>query len=235
MLGRLSFPLLLPLFIFFGSVAFGAGGSIPKFNPKGVNGHVGAGFSYFTVAAPATEFRLDPGIAANIGGEKGFGFMNLFLTFGLGYLSSEGTAHYRHVTLSGATTYDATDARFKHDLFNISLGLKFRLIDGFFFRPYVEGGGSFGYSTLKFNFTNVQKSAFSDQNYKDSDSLFAFGKYAEGGAEIAFSDTFGIFVAGRMEWIETKEFEVLYSQATGEKQKLVFSDLTYFVGLLKAF
>lgn len=206
----------------------------PRFNPKGVNGHVGVGFSTFTVANPSREFRLDNGIYANLGGERGFGFLNLALTFGIGYLTSEGQAHYKYRTLSGAQTYEALDSRFKQDTFNLSLGLKLRLIDGFFFRPYVEGGGTFNYTTLKFNFTNAQKAAFPDQSFKDGESLMGFGKYAEGGAEIAFSDSFGLYVAGRIEWVETKEFEVLYD-ANNEKQKIVFASTTYFVGLLKSF
>jgi hypothetical protein len=228
MLGRLTFPILAFLF----SINVHAQG-VPKFNPKGVNGHVGAGFSYFTVQNPSSEFRLDQGIAANMGGEKGFGFMNLSLTFALGYLTSEGQARYHYRSLSGVD-YQAADANLKHDLFNIGLGLKFRLIDGFFFRPYVEGGGTFGYSQLKFNLTSAQRLAMPDSNFKDTDALFAFGKYAEGGAEISFSDAFGIFVAARIEWVETKEFEVLYS-ADNERQKLVFTNNTYYVGLLKAF
>jgi hypothetical protein len=232
MLGRLSFTILAAL-IFWSNPSIAQG--VPKFNPKGINGHVGAGFSYFTVQSPSTRFQFDPGIFANIGGEKGFGFANLSMTFSLGYLSSEGTADYHYRTLAG-TNYEQTDARFKHDLFNIGLGLKFRIIDGFFFRPYVEGGGSFGYSTLKFAFTSPQKANLNltGTDFKDGESLFAFGKYAEGGADIAFSSSFGLLLAARIEWIDTKEFEVLYD-SNNQKQKLLFATTTYFVGLLKSF
>ncbi|MEQ1878527.1 MAG: hypothetical protein ABL958_17935 [Bdellovibrionia bacterium] len=233
MLGRLSFTILAA--VFWSAQAFAATGSVPQFNPKGVAGHVGAGFTYTTVNLPSTRFKMDPGIFANLGGEKGFGFLNLSLTFSLGYLSSEGQADYHYRTLSGAD-YTATDAKFKYDLFNIGLGLKFRIIDGFFFRPYVEGGGTFGYSTLKFNFNSAQRAANTlvGPDAKDGESLFAFGKYAEGGADVAFSPSFGLLLAARIEWVDTKEFEILYD-TNNEKQKLLYTTMTYYVGLLKSF
>lgn len=237
MLGRLSFASLLAALLFWSNPSHAQG--VPKFNPKGINGYAGVGFTSFTVQNPSTRFQFDPGTAASLGGEKGFGFLNLALTFSLGYLTSEGAADYHYRTLGGVD-YSASDARFKHDLFNLGLGLKFRIIDGFFFRPYVEGGGTFGYSTLKFTFNNAQKTALnstatsSGTEFKDGESLFAFGKYAEGGADIAFSSSFGILVAARVEWIDTKEFEVLYD-STNVKQKLLFTTTTYKVGLLKTF
>jgi len=233
MLGRLSFASVLFLFIAASSARAGGDRTI-YINPTGFNGHVGGGFSNFTVSSPSSEFKFDPGLSVNFGGEKGLGALNLALTFGINYLTAQGQAHYRYKTLSG-TTYNALDANFKQDLFEVSLGMKFRLIDGFFIKPYVEGGGSFGYSVLQFNFTDAQKLAFGNTNYKSQDSLFALGKYAEGGAEISFSPTFGLYLAAREEWIETKEFDTLYSSSTNLPQKLIFATTTYYVGVLKAF
>ncbi len=157
----------------FNSMAFAAsGGSIPKFNPKGVSGWAGVGFANFTVKNPENGYKLDRGTSIILGGEKGFNAMNLYLTFGFSYLTTMGQAQYGYSTLSGET-YAATDVNFKAELFQASLGLKFKVIDGGWFKPYVEGGGMFGYYAMKYDFNGTQRTALDTvgTNYKKEDAI----------------------------------------------------------------
>ncbi|MGE3975746.1 MAG: outer membrane beta-barrel protein [Bdellovibrionales bacterium] len=202
----------------------------PKFAPKGISGYVGAGFANFTVKNPPQQFKLDQGVYMNLGGERGFGFMNLYLTFGFGYLSTKGQTYYDYTTLSG-NIYQAADVNFKSDIFQTGLGLKLKLIDGYWFKPYVEGGGNFGYYTIKYEFSSTQKTqlALAGSNYKKEDSIIDFGHYMEAGAEIAFSNSFALRAAARLIRSETKEVETL------NKQKINYESEIYYLGLMKSF
>src|SRR5262249_45475904 len=93
----LAFILALCLF---NSTAFAAG-SAPKFNPKGISGWAGVGFANFTVKSPEAGYKLDRGTSIVLGGEKGFNFANLYLTFGFTYLTTSGQSQYNYSTLSG--------------------------------------------------------------------------------------------------------------------------------------
>jgi hypothetical protein len=90
--------------------------AMPKINPKGVSGYAGAGIATFAIKNPPSRFKLDQGMYATLGGEKGFGFMNLYLTFSLNYLTTQGQADYNYSTLSGQT-YTASDVNLQMDLF----------------------------------------------------------------------------------------------------------------------
>jgi len=202
----------------------------PKFNPKGITGSAGAGYANFTVKNPVAGFKLDQGVYGTIGGERGFGFLNLYLTFGFGYLSTKGQASYDYTTLSG-TRYTTNDVNFRSEIFQAGLGLKLKLIDGFWFKPYVEGGGTFGYYTLKYEFSTPNRTALAliGSNYKKEDSIIDFGHYMEAGAEIAFSDSFALRAAARLIRSETKEVETL------NKQKIRYESEIYYLGLMKSF
>jgi hypothetical protein len=56
-----------------------------------------------------------------------------------------------------------------------------------------------------------------------------FGQYGEAGADINFSDSFGLKLAARFIQSETKEFESL------NKQKVKWEGYIYFLTLLKNF
>jgi len=204
--------------------------SSPKFSPKGVTGYAGAGFASFTVKNPTESFKLDQGSFATLGGEKGFGLMNLYLTFGFGYLTTKGQTAYDYTTLNGEN-YTANDVNFKTEVFQASLGLRLKIIDGYFIRPYVEGGGNFGYYTLKYEFSSTQKETLNSvgTNYKKEDSIIDIGHYLEAGAEISFSDRFGLRPAVRLIRSETKDVETL------NKQKIHYDSEIYYLGLLVSF
>jgi hypothetical protein len=178
--------------------------------PTGISGSLGAGFATFKIKEPSkSNLKLDQAVFAGLSGEKGFGVLNMYLTISLGYMQTKGQSNYRYSTLSNQV-YAATDVGFDANLFQAGLGLKIKIIDGYWIRPYVEGGGVGGYFTIKYN-SNLQSKLISPPgtNFKKEDSLLDFGKYAEAGAEISFSEKFGIRAAARQIFNETKEFETL--------------------------
>lgn len=204
--------------------------SVPKFNPKGVSGWAGAGFVNFTVKEPAAGYKLDRGQFLALGGEKGFNALNLYLTFGFGYLSTTGQSQYAYQTLSGES-YSTTDVNFRSELFQANLGLKLKLIDSGWFKPYAEGGGMFGYYNMKYDFNATQRAALetTGTNYKKEDAIIDMGHYVEGGLEILFSDSFGLKAAARLIRGETKDVDTL------GKQKIKYEAEVFYLGLLKSF
>jgi hypothetical protein len=204
--------------------------SAPKFAPKGLSGSVGAGFANFTVKNPTQAFRMDQGVYATLGGERGFGLLNLYLTFGFGYLTTKGQTLYDYTTLSG-TRFQTSDVNFKVEVFQTSLGLKLKIIDGYWFKPYVEGGGTFGYYTMKYEFSTLNRTQLAaiGSTYKKEDSIIDFGSYVEAGAEIAFSDSFALRAAARLIRSETKEVDTI------ARQKIKYESEIYYLGLMKSF
>jgi hypothetical protein len=221
------------LFIAIASVTAPVAGiaqSMGKFRPDGISGSVGMGVSSYTIKSPSSSFIMDQGVYAAAIGEKGFNFLNLYLTIGLSYMQTSGRANYSYTTLS--QTYTSPDVTFKANLFQAGLGLKWKIIDGYWLRPYVEGGAVGGFYQI--NFDSLQNSAITPvpaatAGIKKQDSLLDFGQYVEAGLEIQFSEQFGIRAAARQVTSETKEFETL------NREKIQYVGNIYYFGLLTAF
>lgn len=204
------------------------------FSPQGIMGSAGFGFVNFDVKDPLTnQFEIDDGVFTAIGGEKAMGAGNFYLTFSLNYLKSDGSTMYDYTTTSGTTQYTSNDVvPFDLSIFQAGLGLKFKFIEEYWIRPYVEAGGLFGYFQLKYRNLNVGSNVTvsgTDTGIKRDDSLFDFGYYGEGGFELAFSETFGLKVGMRMTKNKTKEFETL-----GDKE-VEYESQVYYLSLLKSF
>lgn len=202
-----------------------------KIAPKGMEGSAGAGYVTFQILEPDTSrFRFDQGQFAALAAERAIGFMNLYLNLSLAYMTAYGQVDYDYSTLSGER-YTAGDVNFQSELFQAGLGLKFKLIDGYWFRPYVEGGGTGGYFTMKYS--NLDKKVTSTPaggtNYKKEDSLLDFGKYIEGGLELQLSDVFGIRPAARFVESRTKKFKTLADRELQYKADI------YYLALLAKF
>lgn len=197
-----------------------------KLNPKGITGAAGAGVVLFDVETPSTQFSIDQGIFASISGEKGLGALNLFLTLSLNYLQTEGQTFYNYSTLSG-DNYTGTDVPYTTQLFQGGLGLKFRLLNGWF-RPYAEAGGLAGYFSMTYSDTDARVTG-PGNDVKTKDALLDFGYYYEGGLEIAFSPEFGLKVAARFTENQSKPFETLGDQ------RLNYSTEVYYLSLLRQF
>ncbi len=209
-----------------GNIAFAQ-----KFAPKGINGSVGVGFTEFDVKAPNDlEFEFDDGQFAYIGGEKGFG-SHFYLTISLQYMTTDGETNYDYTSVSGNERYQANDINFEADFFQVGLGLKFKLIDNYWFRPYVEGGGLGGFFQIKYSDTQEIEDANPSLSgdFDTEDSLIDFGYYYEGGIEIAFSDAWGVKLAARFIESRTKELETL------DDSEIEYSSNVYYFALLKAF
>ena len=198
--------------------------------PRGIMGSAGFGFVNFDINEPLTSnLEIDDGVYTAVGGEKGFGVANLYLTISLNYLKADGDTDYNYT--SGSNTYTSTSkVNFDLNLFQAGLGLKLKLIDDGWFKPYVEAGGLFGYFQIQYKGLALGSNISGpDSNFKKDDSLFDFGYYGEAGLEIAFSETFGIKAAMRMTKNKTKEFETLADQ------KVDYESQVYYLGLLKKF
>ncbi len=191
-----------------------------RIQPTGITGYAGFGFvSYSSNQPTGAKFDIEDGVYTAIGGERGLGAANLYLSLSLNYLKSDGKADYQYT--DGTTDYAAPNAEFNLDIFQVGLGLKLKLIDEYWIKPYVEGGGLFGYLQAKYN--GVPTGA------KRDDALFDFGYYGEGGIEFAFSNTFGLKIGYRQTKNKTKPLQTL-----GE-QKVDYESEVYYLGLLKQF
>jgi Outer membrane protein beta-barrel domain len=184
------------------------------FGMKGIHTYGGFGFADFTVQSPASEFRMDKGVFAFIGGERDINEAGTSVTISFNYMTTEGQALYNYSTLGG-TNYTGSDIEFDSTNYQLGLGLKQRFFPNSWLRPYVEAGGLFGYHELKYSIASTQitvTGAGDPNGYKTKDALTGFGYYGEGGLEIDFSDKYGVKVGGRYQVTETRKFETLANQ-----------------------
>lgn len=198
---------------------------LPTFDGAGLQGSVGAGFADFMVDVPSADLKINRGTFAAAAIERSFNFLQLYLTLSLSNMAADGTSNYKYTNLSKSTTYTASNLRFKSNITDLALGLKFKIIDGYWFRPYVEGGVLGGYHQINYD---VGSTTFGTQgtDYKSNDVVMGSGAYAEGGVEIMFSEKFGVKLAGRSSNYQTKIMETFDSRA------LKFRTETYYFSLL---
>jgi hypothetical protein len=205
-----------------------------QMQPTGIMGSAGFGFVNFETKEPLSQsFKINDGVFAAIGGEKGLGALNLYLTISMNYLKAKGDTMYDYRSTSGASHYTSNSiVPFDLNIFQAGLGLKLKLIEDYWIRPYVEGGGLFGYFQARYTNLVVGSNVTlggPDSGIKRDDSLFDFGYYGEGGLELVFSDTFGLRAAYRMTRNKTKPFETLADQ------KVEYESQVYYLCLLKKF
>lgn len=180
----------------------------PSIQQAGIQGSAGVGFTDFTVVSPSSDVKIDRGTYIAVSAEKAFNFMQLYLNLTLSYMNAEGVANYNYTNLSSSTTYTANDVAFRATLFDLGLGLKLKLIDNYWFRPYVEGGGLGGFHEV--SYTSKQNDLSSQgSDYKRKDNIMASGFYYEGGLEVSFTERFGVRLAARMSDYRSKALETL--------------------------
>ncbi len=193
------------------------------FGMRGIHTYAGFGFADFEVKSPAAAFRMDQGIFAFVGGEREINEMGTSVTISFNYMTTEGLSFYDYSTLGGVN-YAGSDIPFDSTNYQLGLGLKQRFFPESWLRPYVEGGGLFGYHELKYSGSSstIVVSGGGDPNgFKTKDALTGFGYYGEAGVEIDFSESYGVRIGGRYQITETRKFETL-----GE-QKLKFETLVF--------
>jgi opacity protein-like surface antigen len=120
------------------------------------------------------------------------------------------------------------DVGFSASLLDLSLGFKLKLIDGYWFRPYIEGGGSGGHYQLNYRTKTDTLNAIGN-DWKKTDVIMSSGYYVEGGLEVAFTNNFGIKFAGRFSDQTTKDLVTLGSA------KIRFRAETYYLSVLMGF
>lgn len=181
---------------------------------RGMSGYLGFGVADFSVINPESNFRMDDGTFIYLGGEKQIGLTGLFITISINYMESSGASFYDYTTLGGVnyTNQGVTpQIDFDSTHLQLGLGLKFKIFPTSWFRPYGEGGGLFGYHTIKHNIGSADLNN-NDGGAKTEDGLTGFGYYLEAGLEIDFSELWGIRVGARHSITETREFETLANQ-----------------------
>lgn len=188
---------------------FGSG-----FGLKGVHTYGGFGFADYDVKSPESNFRMDQGIFAFIGGERDVNDHGLSVTISFNYMTTEGQAFYDYSTLGGVQ-YTGADIPFDSTNYQLGLGLKQRFFPSSWLRPYLEVGGLFGYHEIKYkgNLSGIVMNGAGDPNaFKRKDGLTGFGYYGEAGVEVDFSESYGVRIGGRYQITETREFETLADQ-----------------------
>lgn len=197
------------ILIFSGAGAFSqTKGKLPSvpISGAGIQGSVGAGFSDFHVLTPERDFKIDRGTYAAISIERGFEILNCYFVMTLSQMSAEGRANYTYKNLSASTTYTANDVVFNAQLLDLALGFKLKLIDGYWFRPYVEGGGLGSYYELTYK-TKLDVLAAQGDDWKKKDVIMGSGFYTEGGIEVQFAQRFGVKFAARYSEQQSKDLE----------------------------
>lgn len=198
---------------------------VPTSASMGLQGSAGVGFADFNVLFPSSDLKVDRGVYVAAAIERGFEVLHLYLTLSMSYMTAEGTSNYKYTDLANAVTYTAKNMKFKSNVTDIGLGLKFKLIDDYWFRPYVEGGVLGGYHQITYD-TGASTLSSQGSLYKTTDVAMGYGNYGEAGVEAMFSDKFGVKLAGRLSNYQTKDMD------TFDKQPLKFTTETYYFSLL---
>ena len=194
----------------------------------GIKGSVGVGFTDFTILDPTANFSLDRGTYTTLGLQRGFDAMNLYFTMSLGHMTGSGRSNYGYKNLSTSTSYSTNDIGFDANMFDLGVGFKLKLIDKYWFGPYIEGGGMGSYHeityTSKLSVLDAQGS-----DAKKKEVVLGSGYYGEAGIDVEFSNSFGLKFAGRFAEERTKELETL------NKSTVSFRSETYYFSALIGF
>jgi hypothetical protein len=143
-------------------------------------------------------------------------------------MDASGTANYNYSNLSSTTNYSVSDVQFKSRMMELGLGLKMKLIDNYWFRPYVEGGGLGSWNEVNYT-SKTQELRAQGPDYKSKDTMMGQGFYGEAGVEVQFSDRLGVKIAARFSETTTKKMQTLNDQA------LRYRGETYYLSALMGF
>ena len=141
-------------------------------------------------------------------------------------MDAEGIANYNYTNLSSSNSYAITDVGFRARMYEVTLGLKFKLINDYWFRPYIEGGGIGSYNEVAYSGSNLTSLSATGSDYKKKDVIMGSGYYGEAGVEVEFTARFGVALAARQSVMQTKKLETL----NGRPLRLV--NETYYFALI---
>lgn len=222
--------LILALTIWFCAPALAQVRSLPSLPSSGgaglgLQGSAGVGFADYSVQSPEDDLRIDRGMFLVGSLERGFNVLHLYLTLTLSHMTAEGLSNYSYQNLTSSVTYTAQDVKFKSSITDLGLGIKLKIIDNYWFRPYVEGGGLGGYHQISYS-TGHDVLAAQGSDYKTKDVVMGSGYYGEGGVEAMFGAKFGVKLAARQSTYQTKKME------TFGNRPLRFITETYYFSVL---
>jgi hypothetical protein len=197
--------------------AFAAGGSSGSTRNR-LDGGISAGQSTFDSISPSTV-KMGTGIFLSLQAEKPFGGEPFYLEAGVDYFHNAGTLNYSYL---GTVQYTANGINYLMDIYDAHLGVRFKLFDHGPVRPYIEGGGSGGFTQLSYDNTLTSAVKLLGNDYKTVEGQLDFGTYAEAGIEFDFSSEFGIRASYRYNDSTTQAMSTL------AKQQLHFIATTYY-------
>lgn len=195
------------------SLVGGAHGGIVQFNP---------------ISPTVNEIKLNNGFTALISGQKSAGGMHLYLLGGLEYVRTTGALNYNYTSIT-SVTYTTNQVGFSFDSIRASLSMRFKILENSFFRPYIEGGGSVGYTQISYDNNLRTLVGGMGSDYKTSDSALDFAGFGQAGVEADLSMKFGLEIAARYTHQSTRPFE------TFRRQTLSYDTLTYLAGIFLRF
>ncbi len=199
--------------------------SIPL-GSKGMKGSAGVGFVDFVTTSPSSsDIKFDRGMYVAAAIERPFQFMNLHLVLSINHMSANGEANYQYE--KNGTTYTANGLPFRATLIDIGLGVKLKVFEDYWFRPYIGGGGLGGYHEI--SYTRTSDLASQGSEYKSKDTMMSAGYYGEAGVEIEFTERFGVQLAARLSEYSSKSMETLGGKTLGLRTE------TYFFSALIGF
>jgi hypothetical protein len=188
------------------------------------------GFTSYGVSNPASNFSLDSGFFAQLGVEAPLNDDGLSLNAFFNYMNSGG-GYGAYNYQSGSTNYSSSRVDVDYTGYQLGLGLRQRFLLGSAFRPYIEGGGLFGYHNLEYGDTSTITSSGpgAADAFKESESQMSVGYYGEVGADLDLAEALGLKVGVRYQYSQSSEFETL-----GE-EKLTFDNVFFIFGLALRF
>jgi len=200
--------------------------AIPTSGGLGFQGSVGVGFTDFKTQFPSNDFKLDRGTYYSAQLERGFDVAHLYLTMGLNVQTASGVSNYNYTNLSSSAHYTANDMSFRATMYELSLGLKMKLIDNYWFRPYLEAGGIGSYNQVSYD-SRISSLASIGRDYKATDVIMGSGYYGEGGVEVMFTPKWGVKLAARQAFIQTKKLETLNNLGVRLQNEIYYFSLLF--------
>lgn len=190
---------------------------------------VGGGAVNFNPITPAADIRMNPGSYFFVGGEKGFGFLHMYLEAALEYLKASGNLNY-NFTSGTNINYAVSNVNYSLDDLGGAVGLRLKLVEYFPLRPYVEGGGTGGYLQLTYDNSLKTPAVLAQGNdFKTLEGVLTFGAYLEGGFEMDVAPAAGIRIAVRYSDASTRPVDTL------RKQILHYTAQIYYGGIYLGF
>lgn len=177
-----------------------------------LTGSLSGGSANFNVLAPTNSVTMNPGFELSLEGEKGFGFLHLFLVGMIDYTKLTGSLNYNYA--SPTANYSASNINYSLDDIRGGFGVRLKIIEESPVRPYVEAGALGGYLQISYdNSLRTPGVLAAGNDFKTIEGVIDFGTYAEAGFEIDFSSIWGLKIADRYWDSSTRPLQTVGNQS----------------------